>query len=92
MVVRLMEILGVLLGITMTLLAGGGWWALREHKSMSANLVSLAERVAIVEKRRVLPVVEQAGSMPVISQAKPVKLRAWSEDAPIAEKTAGARG
>jgi len=80
-----MAILGVLLGVTMTVLAYLLYQFRENAKADFALFKDLTDRVVLLEKRKAL--LAEA----VTSQPKPVgvagqKLRTWNEDAPIAEK------
>lgn len=76
-----MAILGVLLGITMTVLAGCIWFGVREYPLLIKAEESLSERIAILERRKA--VITEAATV----QPKPARVaaRQWSEDVPAAE-------
>ncbi len=81
-----MAILGVLLGITMTVVAIAGYLAKRDRDFVLAQLNTLTERVIAVEKRKAQVRQEMSGT----ASDKPKvdgrtlgmgsRLRTWNED------------
>ena len=70
-----MELLGVLLGITMSAVVGCIWYGMR----LAASLQS---RVSMLEKRNALPV----ASVPEeVAKLPKLRYRTWNEDAVVPE-------
>lgn len=84
-----MAILGVLLGITMTILACLIRDYLETRKAHGAEIKSLAARVEFLEKRKAL-LAEVVASQPkpagVGATHGATRIRTWNEDAPYVEK------
>jgi hypothetical protein len=74
-----MEILGVLLGVTMTVLAVACYLGWREYKALVLTASLLSDRVTMLEKRKAaVPVADTVDTQK--AEAKPFRVRTWSED------------
>lgn len=79
-----MAILGVLLGITMCVVAGSIWFGHREWKGIIHRSKVDDCRIAMLERRKApLPVVAPAND----EKFPKIRMRAWNEDAVIPEVT-----
>jgi hypothetical protein len=85
--VEVMAILGVLLGITVTVLGGCIWWGRDKVSMLEAMEASMVERIAVLERRRsYLPEVS-TGAPTEPEQVKVAKMRpiSWSQARDAAE-------
>lgn len=82
-----MGILGVLLGITISVLAGAIWFVRIEHRVYTKAVSELEDRVAVLERRKAFsPDATQA----LNKSSEPTKVaayrpRTWNEDTAQAE-------
>lgn len=82
-----MAILGVLLGITITVLAGAIWFVRNEYRVYIKAMSAVEDRVAVIERRKAFsPDATQALNKP----SEPAKVaayrpRTWNEDTAQAE-------
>jgi hypothetical protein len=84
-----MEILGVLLGITMSAVGLGAWWLKREYRysrSLGDQIMSQMERLSGLEHRKAFQPVA-ADATPVTQPAPKLRYRTWNEDAVMPEKS-----
>jgi hypothetical protein len=80
-----MEILGVLLGITMSAVAVAIWFSERKYAEARESVGALAERISVLEQRKqTLPVISNG---PEQMQAPKLRYRTWNEDAVMPEVT-----
>jgi cell division protein FtsB len=83
-----MEILGVLLGITMSAVGFGAWWLKKEYLFLR-NLNRIVEvddaRIMLIERRRPVAAPEAAAQTP--APGPKLRYRTWNEDAVMPEKS-----
>jgi hypothetical protein len=81
-----MELLGVLLGITMSAVAVAIWFGEREYAEARESVGALAERIALLEQRKApLPVISSGATA---DELRPkLRYRTWNEDAVMPEVT-----
>jgi hypothetical protein len=85
-----MEILGVLLGVTMSALAWVIWFGHRELISLLKELIEVNERAEVLEKKVSALLHRREAATPVAPEAPPapkLRYRTWNEDAVMPEKS-----
>lgn len=81
-----MAIIGVLLGVTMTILAWLIWQGRAERERIDllfAGTNAMTDRIAVLERRKA--VIQEAVATQAAQTSKPSTRRQWSEDVPAAE-------
>jgi hypothetical protein len=85
------EILGVLLGITMSAVGFGAWWLKREYRysrSLADQIMSQMERISALEHRKAFQPVATSEAAPQTTATAPkLRYRTWNEDAVMPEKS-----